>query len=95
MGRKKQFKVQKGFTIGAKEIMWAQEKAEAQGLKLSTFVHDLIHKAMILDLQQAERKPSTWCTKCNAYRGFDENKGRWLCEECKEDKTDIIKYSMR
>ena len=101
MGRKKEFKVQKAFTIGAKEIMWAQEKAEdmvdsnGKQMKLSTFVHELIRKAMLIDLQQAERKPSTWCTKCNAYRGFDKNKGRWLCEECKEDKTDIIKYSMR
>jgi hypothetical protein len=42
MGRKKEFKVQKAFTVGAKEIMWAQEKAEGQGLKLSTFVHKVL-----------------------------------------------------
>ena len=96
MGRKKEFKVQKAFTIGAKEIMWAQEKCQVTHKgKLSPFIDDLVHKAMLVDLNQAERKPSTWCTKCNAYRGFDENKGRWLCEECHEDKTDIIKYSMR
>ena len=85
MGRKKEFKVQKAFTIGAKEIMWAQEKCQVTHKgKLSPFIDDLVHKAMLVDLNQAERKPSTWCTKCNAYRGFDENKGRWLCEECKE-----------
>ena len=86
MGRKKEFKVQKAFTIGAKEIMWAQEKAEAQGLKLSTFVHELIRKAMLVDLQQAERKPSTWCTKCNAYRGFDENKAAGYVRNVKRIK---------
>ena len=53
MGRKKEFKVQKAFTIGAKEIMWAQEKAEdmvdsnGKQMKLSTFVHELIRKAII------------------------------------------------
>tara|TARA_Y100000593_G_scaffold33997_1_gene66744 strand:+ start:509 stop:814 length:306 start_codon:yes stop_codon:yes gene_type:complete len=101
MGRKKEFKVQKAFTIGAKEIMWAQEKAEGQGLKLSTYIHTLIKDAMLKDLNKAESKPSTWCTVCNAYRGFDlvhavnGKLDTWLCEECKEDKTDIIKYQLR
>ena len=96
MGRKKEFKVQKAFTIGAKEIMWAQERCQVTHKgKLSPFIDELVHKAMLKDLNKEQRKPSTWCTKCNAYRGFDENKGRWLCEECHEDKTDIIKYSMR
>ena len=102
MGRKKEFKVQKAFTIGAKEIMWAQERCQVTHKgKLSPFIDELVHKAMLKDLNQAERKPSTWCTKCNAYRGFDlvhavnGKLDAWLCEECKEDKTDIIKYSMR
>ena len=95
MGRKKEFKVQKAFTIGAKEIMWAQEKAEGQGLKLSTYIHTLIQKAMLKDLNKAPSKPSTWCTSCNAYRGLDNIKGKWLCEECKDDKTEVIKYSLR
>ena len=96
MGRKKEFKVQKAFTIGAKEIMWAQERCQVTHKgKLSPFIDELVLKAMLKDLNKEQRKPSTWCTKCNAYRGFDENKGRWLCEECHEDKTDIIKYSMR
>jgi rubredoxin len=95
MGRKKEFKVQKAFTIGAKEIMWAQEKAEGQGLKLSTYIHTLIKQAMLIDLNKAVTKPSTWCTSCNAYRGFDNIKGKWLCEECNDDKTEVIKYSLR
>tara|TARA_Y100001938_G_scaffold129913_1_gene185347 strand:- start:393 stop:695 length:303 start_codon:yes stop_codon:yes gene_type:complete len=100
MGRKKEFKVQKAFTIGAKEIMWAQEKAEGQGLKLSTYIHTLIQKAMLKDLNKAPSKPSTWCTTCNAYRGFDNVGGsnvkdRWLCEICRDDKTEVIKYSLR
>jgi Zn finger protein HypA/HybF involved in hydrogenase expression len=96
MGRKKEFKVQKAFTIGAKEIMWAQEKCQITHKgKLSPFIDALVHKAMVEDLNQIQRKPSTWCTSCNAYRGFDNVKGKWLCEECNDDKTEVIKYSLR
>ena len=94
MGRQKEFKVSKAFTIGIKEIAWAQESAERQGLKLSTFIHDLIKKAMLNDLDVV-KKPATWCNKCSCYRGFDEIKDKWLCEECKEDQTEVIKYKYR
>ena len=94
MGRQKEFKVSKAFTIGIKEIAWAQESAERQGLKLSTFIHNLIKKAMLNDLEVV-KKPATWCNQCSGYTGFDEIKGKWLCEVCQEDQTEVIKYKYR
>jgi len=102
MGRIKEFKVSKAFTIGIKEIAWAQESAERQGLKLSAFIHDLIKKSMLNDLDVV-KKPATWCNQCSGYTGFDliqsDNKDRmkdkWLCEICQEDQTEVIKYKYR
>jgi hypothetical protein len=99
MGRNKEFKVQKAFTIGAKEIMWAQEKAHGQKLKLSTFIHDLIHKAMVKDLKEVPRKPSGYCYECEKYVGYDFIKDKYppvyLCENCQHDNTEVIKYGLQ
>ena len=94
MGRIKECKVSTAFTIGRKEIAWAQESAERQGLKLSAFIHDLIKKAMLNDLDVV-KKPATWCNQCSGYTGFDKIKDKWLCEICKEDQTEVIKYKYR
>jgi hypothetical protein len=95
MGRTKEFKVQKAFTIGIKEIAWAQEKAHEQKLKLSTFIHDLIHKAMVKDLKEVPRKPSGYCYDCEKYVGYDLVKDKYHCENCKHDNTNIVKYSVQ
>jgi len=95
MGRNKEFKVSKGFTIGVKEIMWAQEKAHKEKSKLSTFIHDLIHRAMVKDLKEVPRKPSGYCYECEKYVGYDLVKDKYLCENCQDDNTNIVKYSIQ
>jgi len=101
MGRNKEFKVSKAFTIGVKEIMWAKEKAHKEKSKLSTFIHNLIHRAMVRDFREVPRKPSGYCYECEKYVGYNlvhavnGKLDAYLCENCEHDNTDIIKYSIQ
>ena len=46
-----------------------------------------------IEKEKLEHGPITWCTTCSEYREFGESSnGRWLCNECSDDKTDVVKH---
>lgn len=98
MGRKKEFVASKSFTLGLQELMYLEKACNEQGIKASKFLNRLLRKAMLLDLEKEKQKhgPIAYCTNCVAYREFELKEGnKWLCIDCDEDKTSVIKYMLK
>jgi predicted RNA-binding Zn-ribbon protein involved in translation (DUF1610 family) len=44
------------------------------------------------DKERQQHGPINWCTSCADNREYEAKKGKWLCIECGDDKTEVIKY---
>jgi hypothetical protein len=95
MGRRKEFKVAKSFTITVKNIAWLEEQCYETGEKASVIIEKLISK----ERQRVREKndDNKWhCTKCKKNQkvlvtGFIDPK--FNCSSCGLDLTkDINKY---
>ena len=95
MGRKKEFKVAKSFTITVKNIAWLEEQCYETGEKASVILERLITNARVKE--RKKRDNNKWyCTECEAdqtiiVKGFTDPK--FFCSVCVTDLTqDINKY---
>jgi len=102
MGRKKEFVASKSFTLGLQELMYMEKACNEQGIKASKFLNRLLRKAMLLDLEKERQKhgPIAYCTNCVSYKEFGntldiDERDRWVCKECGEDKTSVVEYILK
>ena len=98
MGRKKDFKAAKSFTLGLQELAWLAKYSADKNLKASEVMNKLLRTAMQNDVKEEkkaiQRGPIAFCTKCMQRTEFENVKDNWLCFECGEDKTEVIEYHL-
>ena len=96
MGRKKDFKAAKSFTLGLQELAWLAKYSSEKNLKASEVMNKLLRTAMQNDVKEEkkaiQRGPIAFCTKCMKRTEFDKVESNWLCFDCGEDKTEVIEY---
>ncbi len=107
MGRIKEFKVSKAFTIGIDEAKFLQVECERTGSKASALINKWIREQMSMQVEEIRkvRGPESYCTKCAAYKEYlkleNPNKDEfsqqvfWVCETCGDDKTELIEGMIR
>jgi hypothetical protein len=95
MGRRKEFKVAKSFTITVKNIAWLEEQVYETGEKASVIIEKLISKER--QKVRAKHDNNKWyCPTCEKnqtiiVKGFTDPK--FYCSVCALDLTkDINKY---
>jgi len=95
MGRMKEFKVGKAFTLGLDEITFLKVECERTGKKASYLINKWIREKMSMQVEEIRkvRGPESYCTHCPGYRehvrGGEFNES-WLCESCGKDNTELI-----
>ena len=92
MGRKKEFKVAKSFTITVKNIAWLEEECYETGEKASVILERLISKERIRAREKSD-KNKFYCPKCEdkqkvIVHGFANQK--YNCSVCGWDLTKYI-----
>lgn len=99
MGRIKEFKVSKAFTIGIDEAKFLQVECERTGSKASALINKWIREQMSMQVEEIRkvRGPESYCTKCAAYKEYLKPVGMdcWLCVTCNDDKTELIEGMIR
>jgi len=98
MGRMKEFKVGKAFTLGLDEITFLKVECDRTGKKASYLINKWIREKMNMQVEEIRkvRGPSAYCTKCSAYKEHvhiilkDVDPTTWHCETCGTDQTDKI-----
>ena len=102
MGRIKEFKVSRAFTIGIDQAKFLQVECERTGTKASALINKWINEKMEGRVEEIRKVkgPESYCTECSAYKEYirDANehnldKGElyhWVCETCGTDKTQMI-----
>ena len=104
MGRIKEFKVSKAFTIGIDEAKFLQVECERTGSKASALINKWIREQMSMQVEEIRkvRGPESYCTKCAAYKEYlrvefdtPNTNDAWVCETCADDKTELIEGMLR
>tara|TARA_Y100000004_G_scaffold113689_1_gene127671 strand:- start:199 stop:495 length:297 start_codon:yes stop_codon:yes gene_type:complete len=93
MGRRKEFKVAKSFTITVKNIAWLEEQVYETGDKASVIIERLITKERHRDRAKKEQDNKFYCKSCAdnqviLVRGFA--KPKFFCSVCGDDLTQDI-----
>ena len=93
MGRKKEFKVAKSFTITVKNIAWLEEQCHETGDKASVIIERLINKERHRARAKKAKDNKFYCDVCDdkqqiIVRGFASPK--FYCSVCGEDLTQDI-----
>jgi len=93
MGRKKEFKVAKSFTITVKNIAWLEEQCHETGDKASVIIERLINKERQRVRARKQSDNTFYCPECKwnqviVVRGFAEP--QYYCSVCGEDLTKDI-----
>jgi len=107
MGRIKEFKVSKAFTIGIDEAKFLQVECERTGSKASALINKWIREQMSMQVEEIRkvRGPESYCTHCAAYKeyrkiteslkGVYKDKECWVCVTCGDNKTELIEGMIR
>jgi len=102
MGRIREFKVSRAFTIGIDQAKFLQIECERTGTKASALINKWINEKMEGRVEEIRefKGPESYCTKCAAYKEYDRidsvSRGiRWLCETCEDDKSELINSMIR
>jgi len=102
MGRIKEFKVSRAFTIGIDQAKFLQVECERTGTKASAIINKWIIEKMEGRVEEIRKVkgPEAYCTKCSAYKEYRKikttlkgvyvDKESWVCETCEDDKTELI-----
>ena len=98
MGRRKEFKVGKSFTLTIKTLGWMAEQCAEREMKASEWLERLICKERERLNEQKRRNNKYHCVGCNKdvilkVEGFVNQK--FYCSECGKDHTEGVKYLMR
>jgi S-adenosylmethionine synthetase len=103
MGRIKEFKVSRAFTIGIDQAKFLQVECERTGTKASALINKWINEKMkgrVEDIRKV-KGPESYCTICAAYKEYNcvtdlqQDKEVWECESCGDDKTEYIDNMIR
>ena len=100
MGRIKEFKVSRAFTIGIDQAKFLQVECERTGHKASAIINKWINEKMQGRVEEIRtvKGPESYCTKCAAYKEYLNvvtDKISWVCETCGDDKTEYIDGMIR
>ena len=97
MGRTKEFKVSKAFTIGIDEAQFLKVECERKGMKASALVNRWIREKMQGRVEEIRevKGPESYCHVCVAYKEYYKKGKKWLCEECSNDRTQYIEDIIR
>jgi len=102
MGRIREFKVSRAFTIGIDQAKFLQVECERTGHKASAIINKWIHEKMQGRVEEIRtvKGPEAYCTKCAAYKeylrkGVESKNKRWVCETCGDNKTELINGMIR
>ena len=108
MGRIKEFKVSRAFTIGIDQAKFLQVECERTGTKASALINKWINEKMEGRVEEIRtvKGPESYCTVCAAYKEYIKKVGfvpdedgvknnYWLCETCGDDKTEYIDGMIR
>jgi len=94
MGRIKEFKVGKAFTLGLDEITFLKVECERTGSKASYLINKWIREKMRGEIEEIRkvRGPTSYCTICAGHKEYIKHPDSitWHCEKCGEDKTELI-----
>jgi len=98
MGRIKEFKVGKAFTLGLDEITFLKVECERTGSKASYLINKWIREKMRGQIEEIRKVkgPEAYCSVCAAYKEytkiseFNPESPKWVCETCGDDKTELI-----
>jgi len=97
MGRIKEFKVSKAFTIGIDEAQFLNVECSRQGMKASTLINKWIREKMegrVEEVRQV-KGPEAYCSPCSGYKEFFKDGPHWVCDGCGIDKTELIEGMIR
>jgi len=99
MGRIKEFKVSRAFTIGIDQAKFLQVECERTGHKASAIINKWINEKMQGRTEEIRKVkgPEAYCTKCAAYKEYihHPDSTTWHCETCGDDKTELIDGMIR
>jgi len=102
MGRIKEFKVSRAFTIGIDQAKFLQVECERTGTKASALINKWINEKMQGRTEEIRKVkgPESYCTVCAAYKEYlmDTDKNQfeiWVCETCGDNKTELINGMIR
>jgi len=99
MGRIKEFKVSRAFTIGIDQAKFLQVECERTGTKASALINRWINEKMEGRVEEIRtvKGPESYCTKCAAYKEYihHPDSTTWHCESCGDDKTELIDGMIR
>jgi S-adenosylmethionine synthetase len=99
MGRIKEFKVSRAFTIGIDQAKFLQVECERTGTKASALINKWINEKMQGRVEEIRtvKGPESYCTVCAAYKEYihHPDSPTWHCETCGDDKTEYIEDMIR
>jgi S-adenosylmethionine synthetase len=99
MGRIREFKVSRAFTIGIDQAKFLQVECERTGHKASAIINKWINEKMQGRTEEIRKVkgPEAYCTKCAAYKEYihHPDSTTWHCETCGDDKTELIDGMIR
>jgi S-adenosylmethionine synthetase len=100
MGRIKEFKVSRAFTIGIDQAKFLQVECERTGTKASALINKWINEKMQGRVEEIRtvKGPESYCTSCAAYKEYIRDgmlNESWLCETCGDNKTELIDGMIR
>ena len=101
MGRIKEFKVSRAFTIGIDQAKFLQVECERTGHKASAIINKWINEKMQGRVEEIRtvKGPEAYCTKCAAYKEYINSSNTvnlsWSCETCGDNKTELIQGMIR
>jgi len=97
MGRIKEFKVGKAFTLGLDEITFLKVECERTGSKASYLINKWIREKMAMQVEEIRkvRGPEAYCTVCAGYKEYMKVGNTWRCDSCMDDKTELIDGMIR
>ncbi|MEO1943196.1 MAG: hypothetical protein ABGY11_02745 [Candidatus Thioglobus sp.] len=94
MGRIKEFKVNRAFSIGIDQAKFLQIECERTGTKASALINKWINEKMEGRVEEIRKVkgPESYCTVCSAYKEYihHPDSTTWHCETCETDKTQMI-----
>jgi hypothetical protein len=97
MGRDKEFKVGKAFTLGLAEIQFLKVECDRTGKKASSLINRWIRDRMEGHVEEIRKVkgPESYCSGCGSYKEYFKNGKTWNCDGCGEDKTSLIEGMIR
>ena len=93
MGRPKEFKVAKSFTLGIAECAWLAKHCHKEKIKASEFMNSLLRSKMLKDkeaeVKQSETHPA-YCKHCNDWEPHSIDMICTPCNKLNQELKDRI-----